>query len=96
MNNIFKVLGIVQGVSSKTGKPYTMLHVIRPFVQGGSQIKQGNECMVQFLDGNCPSDISVGCEVEFLYNIGLSGRPQVTGVIKHIDNSVQSDKQHNK
>lgn len=78
--NEFEVLGIVSGVSKKSGKAYTMLHLTRDFTESNSQIRQGKECLAQFIDGPVPSGVYVGSTVGFEYTIGDNGYPKVCGV----------------
>lgn len=80
MNN-FKVIGIVSGVSNKSGspKPYTMLHCITEFDQNSAQEKKGQECIIQYLPMLTDSNIIVGSVVEFEYGI-KNGFPRVCGV----------------
>lgn len=78
--NEFEVVGIVSGVSKKSGKAYTMLQVLRDFSPSNSQVRQGRECIQQFIDGSIPSDVTVGSTVKFEYTIGGNGYPVVCGV----------------
>lgn len=78
--NEFNVVGIVSGVSKKSGKAYTMLQLTRPFSESSSQIRQGLECLSQYIEGTVPSDVAVGSIVKFEYTIGASGYPVVCGV----------------
>ena len=79
-NNVFKVEGFVTGVSKKTNKSYIMLHVSRPFLQSGNQIKQGREVIQQYVEGVLPQGLIVGCNVSFEYTINGAGFPSVCGV----------------
>ncbi|MFW2503814.1 hypothetical protein [Clostridium diolis] len=78
--NEFEVVGIVSGVSKKSGKSYTMLQVLRDFSPSNAQLRQGKECLQQYIDGAVPSDVAVGSIVAFDYTIGNNGFPQVCGV----------------
>ena len=81
-NKNFKVMGIVSGVSTKSGspKPYTMLHLVRDFEQNNSQVKKGQECLVQYIANVIDTNINVGSLVDFDYTIGGNGFPKVCGV----------------
>ncbi|MDM8131989.1 MULTISPECIES: hypothetical protein [Clostridium] len=78
--NEFQVVGIISGVSKKSGKAYTMLQLLRDFTENSSQVRQGKECIQQYIEGVCPSDVGIGCIVSFDYTIGSNGYPVVCGV----------------
>jgi hypothetical protein len=78
--NEFEVVGIVTGVSKKSGKTYTMLHLLRDFSESNSQSRYGQECITQYIDGNVSYDVQVGSHVKFEYTIGGNGYPVVCGV----------------
>ena len=79
--NEFKVIGIVTGVSTKSGVPkaYTMLHVVGEFEQSSSQVKKGQECLIQYIPNVIETNIIVGSIVSFEYGF-KNGVPKVCGV----------------
>jgi hypothetical protein len=81
MNNLeFQVVGIVTGISSKSGKAYTMLHLLGDFAPSSKQLCQGQQCITQYVEGAVPSDVAVGSVVAFDYGLGFGGRPTIVGV----------------
>lgn len=76
----FEVVGIVTGISKKSGKAYTMLHLLGDFSQSNSQVQLGRQCLTQYIEGGISNDIIVGCSIAFDYAIGFGGRPTIVGV----------------
>ena len=76
----FEVVGIVTGISKKSGKAYTMLHLLGDFSQSNSQVQLGKQCLTQYVEGSVPQDVVVGCSIAFDYAIGFGGRPTIVGV----------------
>lgn len=75
-----EVVGIVAGVSKKSGKAYYMLHLLKEFTGSNTQVQQGQECIVQYFEGTVPTDIAVGSSVVFDYAIGFGCKPMIAGV----------------
>lgn len=81
---MYKVIGIVRGVSKETNKPYSVLHMVTDFDDWQLDKAEGNKVETVFLRGQY--DISVGQEIDLVYGVGYQGKAIVTG-IKILDNS---------
>lgn len=73
-----KVVGILRGISKRTGKEFTVLHVVKDWDDYQLENADGSAVDTHYIKGHV--EIDVGDEFEPVYGVGYEGKAIVRSV----------------